>query len=64
MVVYYYNEDRISLDFKAVAGITLFKDRILFLAYHNPSEELMENAKMTKLPAVGGLLPVENEHDE
>jgi hypothetical protein len=34
------------------------------MAFHNPSAEYLEASGVKSLPSLGGMLPVENEHDE
>lgn len=40
VIIYYYNDDRISLDFKAISALDIFKDDFVFMAFYNPSQEV------------------------
>ena len=42
VVVYYYNDDYISIHYKAISGLSIFKDSFMFLAYHNPPQEMLK----------------------
>ncbi len=56
VIVYFYNDDRISLHFKALSGVKFLKDDFMFMSVFDPSETYLEAFQMKSLPAVGGIL--------
>jgi hypothetical protein len=38
VLIYYYNDEAVSLHFKAISGLKIFSDDFVFLAYSNPPQ--------------------------
>jgi hypothetical protein len=41
VIVYFYNDDRMSLHFKALSGIKYLHDDFVFMSIFDPSEEML-----------------------
>jgi hypothetical protein len=40
--IYFYNDDSISMQYKALSAVKVLKNKMVFLALANPSDEIMK----------------------
>ncbi len=43
VIIYYYNDDRISFHFKAISALNIFRDDFVFMAFYNPPMSVLES---------------------
>lgn len=56
VLIYYYNDERVSIHYKAISTMKILKDKFAFLSISAPSEELLKGHNFQTLPALGGVL--------
>jgi len=56
VIVYLYNDERISLHFKALSAVKYLKDDFVFMSVFDPSETYIQTFQLQRLPAVAGIL--------
>ena len=61
---YFYNDDLISLHFKAISALEWLQDDFKFIAVKNPSQNLMNDYFIKSLPAIRGALAPMKEGEE
>lgn len=59
-VIYYYDEGKISLHFKALSEMAILKEDFIFLALSNPDEQTLTSLQIKKMPALAGVIPPKN----
>ncbi|CDW85441.1 UNKNOWN [Stylonychia lemnae] len=59
VIVYFYNDDKIGLNFKALSAVKYLHDDFTFMSVYDPSEEMLKAFQIQKLPAVAGILKAE-----
>mmetsp|Transcript_24206 Transcript_24206/g.23783 ORF Transcript_24206/g.23783 Transcript_24206/m.23783 type:complete len:167 (+) Transcript_24206:973-1473(+) len=64
VVIYYYEDEFTSLDYKAISSLRIFRDDFVFLSFSNPSEELVGQLGLKGLPGISGILPAEDDNDD
>ena len=55
-IVYFFKEDQMSLIFKISSALSKYNQTLEFLAFSNPSKQLLHQMQITKLPTVGGVI--------
>ena len=56
VLIYYYNEEKVSIHYKAISTMSILKDKFAFLSISAPSEEILKGHNFQSLPALGGVL--------
>eukprot|EP00347_Sterkiella_histriomuscorum_P011459 403372372 len=56
VIVYFYNDERMSLHFKALSGVKYLHDDFVFMSVFDPSQEMLQQFQIQQLPAVAGIL--------
>ena len=56
IVIYFYNEDRVSLHIKALSTLPVLKDDYVFMSVSSPSQQLLETFQVKQLPNIAGVL--------
>ena len=63
-LIYFFNDEHVSLHFKAISGLEWLQDDFFFVSVHNPSENLMKDYFIKSLPSIrGALAPLSSEED-
>jgi hypothetical protein len=63
-LIYFFNDEHVSLHFKAISALEWLQDDFLFVSVHNPSETLMKDYFIKSLPAIrGALAPISSEEE-
>jgi len=55
-LIYFFNNEHVSLHFKAISGLEWLQDDFFFVSVHNPSENLMKDYFIKSLPSIRGAL--------
>lgn len=63
-LIYFFNEGPVSLQFKAISALEWLQDDFLFVSVHEPSQALMREYYVDKLPAIRGALADEDEDED
>lgn len=63
-LIYFFNDQHVSLHFKAISALEWLQDDFLFVSVNNPSENLMKDYYINNLPSIrGALAPLSSEED-
>lgn len=60
-IIYFYNDDRISLDIKALSAFPIIRNDYVFIAVYGPSEETLAGFQVKTLPGVAGVIKAEGD---
>lgn len=60
-MIYYYDDEIVSLHYKAISAMEILKDKFVFFSLYDPSSDLLDQLQIKTLPAMGGVLPGETE---
>lgn len=61
VLVYFYDDERISLHFKALSSMQILKDDFVFMSLFDPSETVTQGFQLQKLPSVAGILKADGD---
>ena len=57
VVFYIYESGRVSIHLKALSGLSILKDDFVFMSVTSPSEDMMKQFQIQKIPTIVGILP-------
>ena len=63
-LIYFFNDEHVSLHFKAISSLEWLQDDFLFVSVRNPSESLMRDYFIKQLPSIRGALGALKPDDE
>lgn len=57
VVFYIYESGRVSIHLKALSGLSILKDDFVFISVTSPSDDMMKQFQIQKIPTIVGILP-------
>ena len=61
VIIYFYNDERISLHIKALSAMPILKEDFVFVAVYGPEAETLKGFNINQLPGVAGVIKAEGD---
>jgi hypothetical protein len=63
-IFYMYKKGDVSIHYKALTTLEIFKDSVAFHSIFQPSSTITEALQLKKLPAIMGVMPAKDENSD